>query len=260
MTAKKTLKKIYISEVNKEMSKFRSLAPQMITEESIASLPDPVRRHFRVCGFLGQSSFHNVRVIWKSTFIKMNKKHQWLKLRCDQFNSTPEPARIVLMCSRIGGVIPFSGRDKFQDGHGNMYIRLMSAFTVGNVLGPKMDQSALVTVLAEIFLIPSYSLQPYIKWEPIDSLRAGASIEYNNVKASGVFSFSKSGEFVQFTTDERWQNETDENPVRWSVKAHEYGGFNGQCFPARVCAVWHEPDGDFEYFRGVIEGLEFGVT
>jgi len=189
----------------------------------------------------------------------MNRKSEWLQLKCEQFNATVEPVRIVLMRSRLGGIIPFGGRDKFQDGHGNMYIRLLGFITVGNVRGPKMDQSALVTVLAEAFLAPAYSLQPYIRWEPIDTLHAEATIEFNNIKAKGVFRFAESGEFAEFTTEDRWQNESDTSPVKWSATADTYINRNGLFFPTDLRAIWHEKNGDFEYFKGKLGDLEFNT-
>jgi hypothetical protein len=122
-----------------------------------------------------------------------------------------------------------------------------------------MDQSALVTVLAEVFLATSYALQPYIKWESIDIYNAKATIEYNNVKASGVFRFNESGEFVEFVTNDRWQNETDSATVKWSVTASKYIEKNGIRFPTDLRAMWHEKDGIFAYFKGEIEDIKFNL-
>ncbi len=42
-----SLRKLYISEITREIKKFQSLKPDLITEESISHLPDPVMKHFR---------------------------------------------------------------------------------------------------------------------------------------------------------------------------------------------------------------------
>ena len=84
------------------------------------------------------------------------------------------------MKNAIMGIFPFEGRDKYQDGHGNMLIKLLKAITVVDAKSKEMDQSALVTVLAESLIVPTYALRQYIKWTALDANSAGAEIEYNN--------------------------------------------------------------------------------
>jgi hypothetical protein len=78
--------------------------------------------------------------------LKRSQDADWMELSCQQFNSVAEPMRIALMKGRMAGVIPFEGRDKYQDGHGNMRIKVMKLLTLGESKGSYMDESALVTV------------------------------------------------------------------------------------------------------------------
>ena len=144
----------------------------------------------------------------------------------------------------------------------NMIIRLLKRFTVGDALGKEMDASALVTVLAEVFLVPSYALQPYVKWQSIDDNSAGATLIFNETKVSAVFHFNSLGEMIRIDTDDRYFTEKDGTytNVKWSGLMSNYIKKDGIKFPSEFKGVWHFNDGDFEYFLGKISNLKFNVS
>jgi hypothetical protein len=150
---------VYEREVQAEIAMSTPMDTGQISEASLAGLPEPVRRHFRVCGFMGKHRMRNARIVWEKLELKRDRDKGWMRVKARQFNSVPEPARIVLMQGRLLGFLPFEGRDKYQDGHGNMRIRALGLFQVADVRSTRMDSSALVTILAEALLVPSYALQ-----------------------------------------------------------------------------------------------------
>jgi hypothetical protein len=93
------------------------------------------------------------------------------------------------MKSRLGSIIPFEGRDKCQSGAGNMLIEILKLIKVADAKGNEMDNSALVTVLAEILLVPGYVFRKYITWASVDSKTATATLNFNGYKVSGTFHF-----------------------------------------------------------------------
>lgn len=72
--------------------------------------------------------------------------------------SEGDPARIL-------GVIPFEGRDIYRGGRGHMLGKILNLLKVVDAQDPEIAQSALVTLFAEAFLVPSYALQSYITWD-----------------------------------------------------------------------------------------------
>jgi hypothetical protein len=249
----------YESEVAAEVAKPAPVDTGVFTEEDMAALPEPVRRHFRVCGFLGQKKMRNARLEWKELNLKRGKDKSWMKVKTRQFNSVPQPARIVLMQGRLFGLLPFEGRDKYQDGRGNLLVRALGLFTVVDSKSTRMDSSELVTVLAEALLAPSYCLQPYMRWEPVDSATARATLEYGGSHVSGEFHFNAAGECVRFTTRDRWQDGNDSAPVPWSAVFSDYLERDGIRFAAGIRALWHEQGGEFEYARGTLERIVYDV-
>lgn len=255
------MKQLYLSEVRKEIAKYPNLTKDVITEQDITSLPEPVQRYFRNCGYLGKAKMTNAEITWEDVHFKMSPHKDWIRLQCYQFNSVLEPTRIVLMKSKILGMLPFEGRDKYQDGHGNMLIKLLKFIKVADAKGKEMDESALVTVLAETLVVPTYALQPYITWTALDSNSAKASINYNGSEVSGIFYFSDNGEFIRFKTSDRYYSEkgTEYLKVKWSAVVSNYAEKNGLKFPAAFKAIWHTPEGEYEYFKGRIVDVEFNV-
>jgi hypothetical protein len=128
------------------------------------------------------------------------------------------------MESHIWGLFPFEGRDKYQDGHGNMLIKLMKLFTVADDKGKEMDESALVTILAEALIVPSYALQSYITWMAIDSMAAKATIRFRETEVSGVFYFNEAGENIRFETNDRYQSQKDgsHKKIKWIAVPGNY--------------------------------------
>lgn len=255
-----TLRETYLSEVRAELSKAASSEPAPpMDARAIAALPEPLRRYFARCGFLGKPAMRNARFTWAEFEMKRARDKGWMPVTVAQVNVVAGPARFVYLHSRIAGILPFNGRDKYQDGHGNMLIRAMGLFTVADARSAHMDASAMATFLAEAPLHPSAALQPYLRWEPIDSLSARAIFTHAGRSVSGIFRFDPQGEFVGFETGDRWQDGHDDAPIPWAISASEYADMGGFRLPTRMTATWREKDGDFQYFRGRLAKAEYDV-
>lgn len=254
-----SLSELYLSEIEKEMNGRPGLGDGTITEADISSLPEPVRRFFRHCGYLGMKKMAGARIDWEEARFRRSRETGWMSLDCHQFNSVPVPARIVYMKSRLLGVLPFEGRDKYQDGRGSMLMKLLGCLRVADARGSQMDVSALVTVLAETFLVPTYALQDYIGWTPLDAGSARAEIKYGGQEASGIFRFTTEGEVAGFETEDRYYSEkgTEYSRKKWTASSSDYGEAGGIRFPTRMRATWHDREGDFTYFEGRIRGIEY---
>jgi hypothetical protein len=238
---KSSLYKIFFSEIEENITKYALKKPEVFSESEIAKLPEPVKRYFKSCGYIGKEKINAAQIEWKSAYLKMSPKKKWKKIECNQYNSVFGPTRIVYMKSTTLGLFSFEGRDKYHNGKGKMLIKLMKKFTVGNALGAEIDASALVTILAEVFLLPNYALQPYIKWKSIDAHSAEASLTCNNIKVTGIFHFNDRGEMIQFDTNDRYHSERDGTfrKIKWSCKIGNYIEKDGIKFPTEILAYWH---------------------
>ena len=249
----------YQSEVAHEKLVNSIESPAIITETDISGLPEPVQKYFRNCGYIGQPILYNSSIAWDDVEFKMNPEKNWMPIKCLQFNSVKEPARFAYLYAPKMGINVFVGRDKYQDGQGNMHIKILGLFTLQNERGRAMDESSLVTILSETLFLPGYAIQPYINWEPIDSLSAKASITHNGITVSGTFHFNESGEMTHFISYDRNYVETDgkAKKIPWIASVDNYTQIGDLTIPAYVRATWKLHEGDYEYFRGRIVEIQF---
>ena len=257
-----SLRNIYRNEKIEEINKYSGLEiNSIISEEDIEHLPEPVQNYLRYCGFIGYQEIINAEVIWSDSHIKLAPDRNWMKLNTQQFNSVPEPMRIAYMKAAILGVIPFEGRDIYRDGRGNMLGKIAGIFTVFNSQDKETSQSALITILAEVPLVPGYALADYITWEEIDKHTANARIQHKELDVGGTFFFNDNGEYIRFETDERYyvNPEGDYKKVKFSILIDGYTEKEGLKFPTKVRAIWHLPEGEYEYWKGTISDINFNV-
>lgn len=250
---------LFHQEVQDELAKHPASPSGVLTGQDLVALPEPVRRYFQASGFVGRPRVVNLRLEWEHLRLKRSREVDWMELECEQFNSVPQPVRIVLMRTKLAGLVPFEGRDKYQDGHGNMLVRVGRVFTVADAKGSPMDASGLVTVLAEALLAPSYALQPYASWQPVDATCARARFTFGGISVSGTFHFNGADELVRFDTEDRWQDGHPPRKVPWSANLGAYRRDDGLRFPTTLSATWHEPGGDFTYVEGTLRGLTYNV-
>ncbi|HLZ86375.1 MAG TPA: DUF6544 family protein, partial [Puia sp.] len=196
------------------------------------------------------------QVGWDQVEMKLPPGGKWRKMDCYQFNSVPDPMRIMHIKFRYWGIFPFEARDKYQDGHGNLLIRLCRLVTIGDLRGKEVDASELVTLLSEALLLPAYAVQPYIRWSAIAADRVGAELSWNGTRVHGLFFFNSRGEFERFETTDRWKaaGRGRFEPMAWSVRVSDYVTRNGVRQPSRAAAAWLENGQWTDYFKGEITG------
>lgn len=177
---------------------------EVFSDSDISSLPDPMQKYFKTCGYMGKPKMFNADVVWKESFRRLSPEKGWTELETKQFNSVIEPVRIAYMKALS---MPLQVRDLYRDGQGEVYGKLFNLIPVVNAKGKETSQSALITLFTEILFIPSYSLQNYIKWEPIDSHTAKARFTHKNIDVTGIFHFDGEGKFIRFETNYRYYME-----------------------------------------------------
>jgi len=136
-----TIKQTFISEVESELENYE-YNEEVFTEEEIAKLPKPVQRYFRYAGYIGKKKMLNAKIVFENAEFKRGIDEKPLNLYSEQYNFVTKPTRIVYLRANVLGVIPFEGRDKYQNGKGVMTGKLLKFIPLFNVEGPEMDQSA----------------------------------------------------------------------------------------------------------------------
>ncbi len=252
---------IFENEISEFLLNEESISGQ-ITVESITYLPDPVQQYFRYSGFIGQPMSGITEILWADTKIKLGTDQQWRNLETRQYNFTATGSRLAYMNARMAGIIPFEGRDRYDNGRGHMLGTLARTVKVFNNDSREVALGGAVILLAESLLEPSIALQEYITWESIDQHTAGATLHQGELSVSGIFHFNENGEFIRFESGDRpYEMSTGKyKPIPFSIVLDEYHEVEGLKIPGRVYATWHLEDGDFTYWDGRITGLSRNVS
>lgn len=221
----------------------------VFNEDDISSLPLPVQRYFTYCGYLGKPKMSYMRAYLEDVDFVMSQD-KTIKIDYEQFNLVERPERFALISSSIYG-IPFEGLDSYENGKGSMRGCIAKVITLFDQRGDGMDRACLVTWLAECLFVPSAALQDFVKWEPIDDTHAKATVTWEGVTASGIFTFSEAGEFLSFRTGDRVAIDMNGNETQadWSAFCEDYQEVNGIQQPRVIKSVWHYKAGDCVYFN-----------
>lgn len=253
------LQKDFINEVYATLKKTPSQGLHSDASE-LHKLPEPLRLHLLQCGYGNVPLASNFYIHYERAAIKLKQNAKWLSLDCHQFNSYYPPTRLALMLAKLYGLIPFSGRDKYQHGNGNMHIKL-AGFSLANTSGEAIDISGLSTYLAEAPLLPAAFLQGNLQLEKVSPSMVVASMTDNLQTVKGAFHFDAKGQLYRFSTSDRFYTGKANTvyKVPWSTYFDAYRIVGSLRIPLRLRAVWHMPDGDFEYYRCNISKIDYNL-
>lgn len=206
----------------KEKAETAEAAAGVFTEEDISNLPPPVKLYFQHCGYLGFPKMASMRASLENVDFFMSED-RIIRIDYQQLNLVTRPERYALISSSLYG-IPFEGLDSFENGKGSMRGTLAKVIPLFNQQVQNMDQACLVTWLAECLLVPNAALQDFVNWEPIDDTHAKATVTWEGISASGVFTFTETGDLTAFRTGDRVAVGMDgsETKADWSALFSDY--------------------------------------
>ena len=251
------MKKVYIKE-RAELIKQNDTTETIFTDELVKDLPRPIKKYLDVCGYMNTPVPVNANVYWKEAFFKMGPKKKWGEITTLQFNSVKPIARVAYMKFSS---MPVSARDIYKDGYGEMKIKLFNLFRIAFENGKETAQSALITSFAEFLIIPGYFVSENINWETINDTTVRATLTDNGMVVSGLFYFNQEGLLKRFETEDRYYFLGKDNykKIRYSGVVDSYKKQGNLRIAENAKVKWHLPEGDYEYYKGTIDSIEFNI-
>ena len=229
---------------------------EIVSEEAVIQLPEPVQRWLYFSGVVGKPKVLAVRLKQEGRF-RQTPQQEWMPFTAEEYYITALPAFIWKADIKAGPLFRISARDRLDGAEGNMLIRLLSLFTIADAYGEEINRGSLMRYLDEIIWFPSAAVSEHILWEPVDDDSAQATISYGGLSVTARFFFDEAGRVVNIVT-ERYRDEGGRfSAERWSTPILEYGEFDGLRLPVRGKAVWHLQNGDFEYFDARVTAIEY---
>lgn len=253
------MKSVFIKDKSELIERNKAHKIEVFTEELIKDLPEPLKKYLRICGYVNTPVPINANVYWAESWLKMSPEKEWRKLHTTQFNSVKSIGRSAYM--KILGM-PVAARDLYRDGYGEMNVKLLNLIKVAFDNSKEMAQSALITTFCEFMLIPGYLLLDNVKWEQIDDYSIRGTVVDNGIEVSGIFYFNEEGLFTHFETFDRYftTGKNSYKKVKFSVVVESYKTQYKLKIGEKVKVMWHLPEGNYEYYKGTIDRIEFNVV
>jgi hypothetical protein len=252
------MKRTFIKEKAELLNRNKAYDSVLFTNELIRNLPEPIKKHLKVCGYMNTPVPVNANVNWKECYFKMSPKKDWGKIQTLQFNSVKPIARVAYMKFSS---MPISARDIYQDGYGEMKVTLLNLFQIAFENSKETAQSALITSFAEFLIIPGYFVSENVKWETINDSTLRATLTDYGMVVTGLFYLNEEGLLYKFETEDRFYSFGKNNykKIKYSGIVDSFKKQGGIIIAENVNVTWHLPEGDFEYFKGIIEEIKFNI-
>ncbi|QRM89740.1 hypothetical protein FG167_11055 [Lacinutrix sp. WUR7] len=248
-----------VEERKKLFENSQAVSEIVITKETISELPSIVQKWLINSGTIGKSPISNVHLTQELQLKLSPDQENWNNGKAEQYFTINPPAFNWNINTKMNSIFSVVGRDKFENGNGEMIIKLLSLISVADAKNSdKIDQATLQRYLAEIVWFPSASLSPYIKWESLDEYSAKATMKYNGAKGSGEFHFDEIGNFKKFVAM-RFQDSNAVEPTEWTVIATQTEERNGIKIPIECEASWKLESGKWTWLKLKIKDIQYNV-
>lgn len=254
-----SFKKNIINETTKMFENADTTNKKVLSERMISDLPTIVHKWLLNSGTIGKEPIYNVYLEQALQMLMKPEQKDWSNAKAKQYFTIEPPAFNWSVNLKMNPLLDMVGRDKFENGQGEMTIKMFSLFSIANAKNnEKVNQATLQRYLAEIVWFPSSALSPYIAWETIDEHLAKATMEYNGTKGSGVFHFDENGNFKKFVAL-RYKDANDVKPTEWTVTATKTEERNGIKIPVELKADWKLENGNWTWLKLKITNIQYNL-
>ncbi len=237
----------------------KNITKDVITEETISGLPYIVQQWLMNNGIIGKSPISNAHLVQELELKLKLEQSEWNYGTAEQYITVQPPSFNWSISTQMNSIFDVMGRDKFQNGQGEMIIKLFSLFPVVEAKNHEhINQATLQRYLAEIVWYPSAALSSYIKWDSLSEYSAKATMEYKGTKGSGEFHFDEKGDFKKFVAM-RYQDTNSVMPTEWTVVATKTEERNGIKIPVNCEASWKLESGNWTWLKLKIKDIEYNV-
>lgn len=227
-----------------------------ITEEDVAALPDIVQIWLRKSNIIGRAMPQHVHIIQKGT-MRMDANSDWMPFDAEQYFTIDPPGFVWNATIHTDKLIDIVGRDKYENGKGNMLIKAASLVTMANGSGREIDRGTMIRYIAEITWFPQAVVSDYLDWEQIDENHARVTMSYNDVTESGIYTFNEDGLPIGFEAERFREFNGNYSKETWAVETTSYGYFDGLPIGNTSEVTWKLKDGDFTWLNLGIRGIEY---
>lgn len=239
------------------LSQNKMIENEIMDENDIKELPEPVKNWLRNSGAVGKPFINSGKVAQIAEMKMKPEQAKWMTASAIQYTTINNPAFIWSVDVKMNSLLNFQGRDKFENGKGEMVIRMNSLINVVNEKGEKIDEGTIQRYLGEMVWFPSLAISPYITWEQINDTTAKATMTYKENKGSGTFYFNASSDITKYSALRFNGNDVNAKRHPWIMNISEYKIFEGIKVPAKMTATWKLDEGDWTWLKLEVTDIKY---
>jgi hypothetical protein len=229
---------------------------RVVSEKLLGGLPEPVQRYLRYTGVVGKPFARRVYLRQRGR-VRLGSGQAWIPLHAQQWYSVRPPGFVWDATMRVAGIPVGRARDMYQEGQGQMLVKVASLITVADGKGEEMDQGSMMRYLSEMMWFPTAFLEDNISFEGIDATSAHVTLTDQGKTASGTLFVDAAGRLTNFAA-RRYAITGGRGDLRiWSAPVTGYGELAGLKLPAGVKAVWKLAEGDLEDINVTLTELHY---
>lgn len=251
--------KNYQQEAENILARAGGMDKTIVTKEMLLGFPLPVQQWLENANVIGKPMIDTVHLTQKGE-MRTKLSSKWISFEAEQYYSIAPPAFIWKTTIKPSSWSFMNGRDKYENGKGNMLIKLLGILPVANSKGMEADQGSMLRYLSEIIWFPTAAISPYIKWEAIDAGAAKATMTCGGISASGIFHFTPNGDPSYFEAMRYYDRGKQKATLEKWVPVNVPGAMkqvNGIRIPYKGEVTWELNDGYFTWLKLEVQKVQY---
>lgn len=233
----------------------------VLNQDEMAHLPACIKKYLACTGAIGKSIPQNMFIEFDADMYR-KPGDKPIKSNSVQYNFYGNFSRLFLMKASMMG-IPFRALHIYKNHQASFQVKVAELFKVVDIKGEELTKTETVTLLNDMCIFaPGRLVDKRLIWSETDSLSAKVTLINGKHKVSAVLYFNKSGELINFISDDRsaLQDDGTLKQTQWSTPVSEYRTFDGRKIPTVGKTIWHYPEGDFAYGVFKLKSIKFNVV
>ncbi|MDH4298339.1 MAG: hypothetical protein OEV74_18825 [Cyclobacteriaceae bacterium] len=219
-----------------------------VTEEKVKDLPEIVQRWLRQSNILEKESANTIHILQQGS-MRTKPDGKWMPFKAEQYFTVDPPAFVWHATIQAAPLTEIAGRDKFENGKGNMLIKPLYVYTIANSSGSAIDEATMVRYLAEMMWFPQGAVSDYLHWEGIDDSHAKVTMKLGDVAVTGVYTFNEDGRPIGFEAARFGDFDGVLRKETWSIAVKGFRNMHGVPIGNTSEVTWKLKDGDFTWLK-----------
>jgi hypothetical protein len=225
-----------------------------VTEEALASLPEPAQRYLRQSGVVGKTIPRLVHLTQKGR-IRSSADAQWMTFEAVETYSTNPPAFIWRAYFPTQATPLVLGRDEYLNGEGSILMKMLALLPVADEHGDELRAAGLMRYLNEMSWFPAAFLGTNVEIGERDAHSFTVRISDRGLTAEAIVFVDGLGRMTNFQA-QRF-NTASRSIQTWETPLTEHADYSGFMLPRSGSAKWRSDKGELTYIELDVTGVSY---